>query len=452
MKYLLFFILALTSITGLSQQNLPVLIPFLADQKYGFADETGKPVVAPAFEMAYPFFGTHELSFAVLKAKPYLINRKGKRMMEAVPDYLPDSLNFSMENIYSFRPEKVSTDAYSRSGSKSEFIIFTKPSGTNLLDNLGMFYVVRRNTKVYLTDVKGKLQTIGYDRIRHIVAGEIEYALTEDYTTQKTGLLDSDGNMLLECVYDGISYQGKGIFELTQSGKTYQYRAKYNQLYKPADIPFKETDKNRIISRRDRKFGISDTMKNILLPYVYDRLYPMGQDIYLFRKQDSVGIMSLTGGIIFSLKAKLDEEQLSGSKSYVPFVAYTNRLAFINQGDEWKLVNTNAEILFEGLEYIDIDFQKYAGHIAAVGYKNKTGLINHEGKMLLPVHYDKIYTLPCTRTFVVEENGKYSWLAGENEKIYNDFDDFRYVLPAYLLVRKGDLWYFVNRNGLVFKK
>jgi hypothetical protein len=452
MKNIFVFLFSLISISSLSQQNLPVLIPFLADQKYGFADETGKLVVAPAFELAYPFFDTHELSFAVLKAKPYLINRKGKRMMEAVPDYLPDSLSFSIENLYNFIPENVSTDAYSLDGTAGRFVIFMHSEGKLLIDKLGPYYLVKVDKKVYLADAKGKFQSSGYDRIRHIVAGEIEYALTEDYTTKKTGLLDGDGKMLLECVYDGISYQGKGIFELTQSGKTYQYKAKYNQFYKPADMPVKEPDKNRMISRRDRKFGIADSLKNILLPYVYDRLYPMGQDIYLYRKQDSVGIISLTGGIIFSLKAKLDEGQLSGSKSYVPFVAYTNQLAFINRGDEWKLVNTSGEILIEGLEYIDIDFQKYAGHIAAVGLKNKTGLINHEGKMLLPVHYDKIYTLPCTRTFVVEENGKYSWLAGENDKIYTDFDDFRYVLPAYLLVKKHDSWYFVNRNGLVFKK
>jgi hypothetical protein len=452
MKCLLVFILALTSIVGLSQQNLPVLIPFLADQKYGFADETGKPVISPAFELAYPFFGSHELSFVVLKAKPYLINRKGKRIMDAVPDYLPDSLNLTMEGIYNSMPEKVSTDIYSLDGPAARFVVFTHPAGKHLFDKLGLFYLVRISKKVYLTDVKGKLQTSGYDRIRHIVAGEIEYALTEDYTTKKTGLLDGDGKLLLECVYDGISYQGKGIFELTQSGKTYQYKAKYNQFYKPADMPVKEPDKNRIISRRDRKFGIADSLKNILLPYVYDRLYPMGQDIYLFRKQDSLGIMSLTGGIIFSMKAKLDEEQVSGNKSFVPFVAYTNRLAFINGGDEWKLVSTDGEIILEGLEYVDIDFQKYAGHIAAVGLNNKTGLINNQGKMLLPVRYDKIFALPCTRTFVVEQNGKYSWVAGENEKIYADFDDFRYVLPAYLLVRKNDAWYFVNRNGLEFKK
>jgi hypothetical protein len=448
-KYIILFLFLFGKV--LAQQNLNILVPLLKGDKYGFSDESGKMIISAKYDQAYPFFPTHELSMAIFHGKAIIINRKGKKVIEASSDYIDDN-DINNQQIYKYKPEGIALDEYCLADTCSKLEIFGKPGNTHLIDKIGDLYFVKAQNKVFLIDSKGKKKSKEYDRIRHFVFGEIEYAVSEDHTLNKFGLINDQGEEILECVYDGVNYQGKGGFELKQSGKSYPYKLNYNKEYKPKEIPQKIYDKNRFISRRDGKFGITDSLKNVLLNYEFKKLYPLTLDNYVFWKGDSIGILNIEKGIVILYPLKVKLNGVGSSHDFIPYVPFTDNLAFLNNGEYWILVNTSGQELFNEIEGISVDFQKFAGNIAGICLKGKIGVIDNAGKILIDFKNDNIDFFAENKTFVAQKADSWSWIKADGTIICENIEAFNYVLSNYLLVKKNGKWFFVNSNGKSFVK
>jgi len=450
-KYCL-LITILWSVCGVSQSESEMLIPFLSNQKYGFSDQAGNIVIPPKYDLAYPFYPGHLLSMVVAKSKPFMINRRGKKVRNASSDYIVYNETVDFNQAYKFQPVEVALDSYCLSDSCPEFAIFNKLSNNSLIDKMGDLYFVKSQNKVVLIDSKGKVKTPEFDHIKHYVNPEIEYAITQDDNLKKYGLLNDKGAQILECVYDGIFYKGKGIFELTQSGQSYPYKLQYNSEYKPNELPQREINPNRIISRRDKKFGIADSNKNILLPYEYKKIYPLGDDFYLFWKENYVGIVKPGTGTVIEIMVKASVNGVIGNTDFIPYVPFTKNLAFLNDGEYWQLVNNKGETIVGNIEGIFVDFQKVAGNIAGLIVQGKVGVIDNTGKTILDFNFDKIYCIAYNNTFVAKVGNKWKWIDSTGKIIFDDFEDFKYHIEHYLFVNKFDCWFYVSDKGLVFRK
>jgi hypothetical protein len=444
--YILLFLFG----SAVAQQNQGILVPFFDGQKYGFSDESGNLVIAAKYDKAYPFFIGNELTMAILEGKPVIINRKGKTLIDASTDYLTDN-DLTNNEIFKYMPEGILLDAYCLADTCPGFQILTKPINNRVFDKIGNCYFVKAQNKVFLIDNKGKKKTKEFDRIRHSIGIDIEYCISEDHSLNKVGLINYEGEELLRCVYDDISYQGDGVFELTQSGKTYPYKTKYNTVVIPKDSPQKTLDKNRIISRRDGKFGVSDSLKKILLAYNYNKLYPLMNDNYLFWKDDSIGILNLKTGNLYAHKLKVKLNGITGSVDFVPYVPYTDKLAFLNTGEYWILACIDGRAVIDKIEGINIDFQNFAGNIAGISQNSKIGVIGNKGNVLLNIKYDEILCLGGSNTFVAKEGNSWTWFRADGGIIDKNIDEFKYFLSNYLYVRKGNNWFFVNDKSKTFK-
>jgi len=338
------------------------------------------------------------------------------------------------------------------SDSCPEFEIINSLGNNHLIDKMGNLYFVKEANKVILINSKGKTKSKEFDRIKHYISPEIEYAITEDINLKKFGLLDAKGEQLLECVYDEVIYNGKGIFELRQAGKTYPYKVNYNDKYVPKVLDTREVNKNRIISRHEGKFGVSDSLKNVVLPYRFKKIYPLGEDNYLFWTSDSVGIVRAGSGIIVGNLVKASVNGIIGTSEFVPYIPYTQKLAFLNDGINWHLVSTEGERLVDDIEGIFVDFQKVTNNISGIVLNGKIGVIDNTGKTIIDFKYDEIICLAGNNTFVVKEGNKWNWINSDGRIILYDFEDFKYLINGYLFVKKNGGWFYVNDKGRVFRK
>ena len=226
MNKLITGIFILCSLQAISQKNDQVLVPFLINDKYGFASVDGELIIPAKYESVLPFYTDYELSTVLHKGKPLIINRKGKVVLKGLSDYFRKD---SFENLQLHFPEEPLVFAireYCQLDSCPKFRITEAFDEEKVFDKMNGLYFVSIQQKVFLIDKKGKRKTDYYDRIRHIDYGELEYCITEDQLYKKYGLLDENGEILLQCVYDAINYRGKGVFSIKQNDFEREFKVK----------------------------------------------------------------------------------------------------------------------------------------------------------------------------------------------------------------------------------
>lgn len=120
------------------------------------------------------------------------------------------------------------------------------------------------------------------------------------YQNLNQGLLDRDGNVMIEPVYQSIKIldgdRAKVLphhewFLLTEGNKT-QLTLKAEDL-----IP----TEGKVIYRYSNKFGILDSSLNVVLPAQYDAIKPLQYNYFLARKKNKVGIIDSKNNPVFPL-------------------------------------------------------------------------------------------------------------------------------------------------------
>jgi hypothetical protein len=159
-------------------------------------------------------------------------------------------------------------------------------------------------------------------------------------------------------------------------------------------------------------------------PFFYNR--PIGNE-YIFR--------DTTGKIVKSFNTYINQDSLNSKFRIVPFVGTTKKqadeneeLAFYKrQAQIWPIRDKNKLIFnFRITEYNDTD-TSYTNHL-------KKGLIDLNGKIILPIEYDEIYCY--LEWMIVQKNGKWGLMnyAGdilipiENDSYNNGYNDFTKVI------------------------
>jgi hypothetical protein len=311
---------------------------------------------------------------------------------------------------------------------------------------VGKYYVVNDLKKVFLIDHKGAIQSVKYDRIRHFPYGEIDYCITEDSIKAKKGLLDKNGKELLQCSYDEIVYLGKGIFKVTDNNSSHQFKVILET--KEEETVIDPLLNELQIKRRNGKSGVVDSVENIVLPFEFDRLYPLIDRKYLFVKGYEAGIISFKCEILYT--QKLDSTiELSSDIPPMPYWPFTDSLVFFNINDKWSLVTIDGKVKEPCFSCIYVDNQSLVPDIAGVSINGKAGVVDKNAFLLLPAIYSEIICISDIQSFLVRNDKTWNWLDASGKVIYNDFDQFSYFIPNHLFVFKEKKWYFVNEKGRV---
>ncbi len=428
-----------------SQNKNALLIPYLVNGKYGFANEKVEPIIKAKYSFALPFFADNELSSVIKNKKPYIINRDAQIVIKnASSDFFKSSRITGMNIMPYSSTETIAIDKYCNSKTNDAFFLISAPDKFMLFDKINNLYIVRKNSKVFLVDTKAKIHSKLYDQILHINNNLIEYCITRDFTNNKFGLLNSKAKEVVSCMYDEIVMQSNGQFQLSLSGTQREFRIE-TKNYKPVDLSENIT-RNYKIRVKNRKRGIVDKSGNIVVEYKYYRLYYLNDNKFVFEKNNSAGIMDINEKLYYVQIAH------NPDKKHKTYVKLNQNFVFFYDKDKWKLIDLNGKQTTNSYDGIFFDFQNVMSGATGVVSGNKLGVINNKGKLIIETKCDTIYGLRENASFVIKENGKWNWLDNKGEYIYKNFDNFNYLMKNYLLVFKNGIWFYVNDKGVEFQK
>jgi hypothetical protein len=210
---------------------------------------------------------------------------------------------------------------------------------------------------------------------------------------------------LLECVYDAIIYKGKGVFSIKQGTIVRDFKVKVKE-YTPSGFNNPNEGMYKI-QRKNGKSGVIDSTGKEFISFSYDKLHLLNENKFVFWKGNLVGILDISEKLLFSNELPFSYAGRDQHRGFVAYTVFNKDNVFFNINNQWILANLNGQELgkYIGVSY---DFQKVVDGIAGISNNGKLGVIDKNGSIVLPIQFEQIYCLQADKSFVVNENRKWS--------------------------------------------
>lgn len=177
------------------------------------------------------------------------------------------------------------------------------------------------------------------------------------------GMIDTQGNFLLECLYEDILYDESDTVCVKQNGvwrtvTLNPFSAAARTSYQLADPVFSATG-NHIIASNGNGYGILSTDQLLLTEFKYDLIRDASEGIFVAYYGDFVDLITEDGSIAATIKAD--------------FVgAYSNGVLLCHDDNGFRYINlTGTTVLvpqIKGLTYMDSFYESYAVVRNSTGY------------------------------------------------------------------------------------
>lgn len=276
----------------------------IKDKKYGFINKNGEIIIPLVYEDAFPFYN----GYASIKEndKWNYLNKEGK-------------IIFSDSLIFSYKP---------------------------IIDNKAIFMIsgneVEKRKRMHSEDRNGSQTFAEYlNQIKNIQL--------------KEGLIDINGKVIIEPIYDEISgYFINGFMRVRNNGKA----------------------------------GIINEKGEIVIPIEYDNVLDFKNGMFTAEKSNSWGIIDV------------------GNNTIIPFEYrrirhFENDLALITKKGT-GYINKEKEIVIEPQNSFNLSGDFYNG-LALVKKDKKFGFINKENKIVIPIIYDNALPFKGKKTIVQKD-------------------------------------------------
>ncbi|UOU99441.1 WG repeat-containing protein [Chryseobacterium daecheongense] len=246
----------------------------------------------------------------------------------------------------------------------------------------------------------------------------------------KYGIIKTDGTFKVPLEYDFIDYFDSNHtfseYYNARKGKIYHLfnknLKKIGESYEPVYNNFSNSTPKLVYQNLSRKYGVIDWQGKTLIPFDYDNLEEVEGTSFLWAaKGDLYGLISEQGQI----KIPIQYKTISAIQDKFDDVKDINKLFFIADG---MVIDINNNTVIKGYNSIRPIF--YNHHKLIVSKNKKSGIIDINKKILLPLEYDKISNWveygPENRHFVVK-NGKHGLIESETFRIiippvYDEFE------------------------------
>lgn len=375
------------------------------NEKYGVIDKTGNVIINPEYEMLYipnpskaVFVCYYDYNSGDGEYKTKVFNEKAEQIFTEYEKV--DA--FVFEEPTSKIPFEKSVLEYKKDG-KYGLIDFNGQEITaniyNSIQNLeykeGCF-IVEQEGKFGVINLKGnEIVGISYDKIYADGYYEEE---TKSYNAgfivgQKTdegyryGYINSNGKLLLETKYNEINrvtniIDNKNIYLVTfengKAGLTKNKKTILNNEYE--EIEYNKSN-NLFGIQKASKQGVTNINGKFIVPIEYDSIMFSGNTINAI-KDGQVVVFNTEG-----------EKQENTEYSSVIPTKNENYTITIDEKNKYGVINKNGEILIKNnYQYIEYAFSNYF----IVTNNGKVGIINDEGKAEVDFKYDIIQRIEDT--------------------------------------------------------
>lgn len=251
-------------------------------------------------------------------------------------------------------------------------------------------------------------------------------------TEDKTGVIDKEGNTIIDPVYDDIKIPnpGQAVF-VCYTGDT---------------IKVLNKDKEEILTQYEMVEPIR--FKNIASDLMYEK------SVLKYKENGKYGLIDLKGKKI--TKAIYDE---------LDSLPYKEGELVVKQGDKSGIINIKGKSLVE-TEYDKIEIDRYytdknkyeyAGYIVTKkteeGYRY--GYINNKGKLNVKTEYNELKRITDIEDneniyLVVAENGQYGVIKNDKKIVNNEYQAIRYdSVNKVLVIEKNKKYGIADLEGKV---
>jgi len=274
-----------------------------------------------------------------------------------------------------------------------------------------------------------------------------KYRLLLIKQNKKLGLIDHDGQMVLQPVYDALAFhpgadngnlilltigEKKGLANI--KGKILQVPA-YEQISPIAHGLFLITKQEE----QEKKYGLMDTMgRTVVTPIYSERLqFLYEQKLIKFnegtKSKPKIGLMNLQGKVLINA-------------DYQEFLHFTKQMVVIKKGD--KLGATG----LDGKEIIPIDYEHLftpsASPFIVIEKEKKYGLTDLKGKILIPIKHDVIMPVK-NGTAIISDSDKWSRINLKTMEITPMSYDEIELHTDFLVVTQGSKMGVLDLEGKV---
>lgn len=264
-----------------------------------------------------------------------------------------------------------------------------------VINKLGDFHIPCQYDLLRLPPDKGKIvakkKKWGYINTANIVIIDFifndAYPFFEELAVVKLGkaygVIDGDGKMTIQPIYRMIKQSPNRIFS----------------------------------AEKDKKWGVIDSLGNTIQPFIYDSMTEFSCGVSYVRIGKKHGFINLQGEFVI---------ELTNQQHVYPINLYNNFDSIINfefiailnikgkREYDWSIYSNNGGLIADSLKYRRIN--SFHGDLAAVccdNNKDKWGVINSQGKLIIPCEYDQISSFSCGLAFV--SRGMYcGYIDGDN--------------------------------------
>jgi hypothetical protein len=148
-------------------------------------------------------------------------------------------------------------------------------------------------------------------------------------------------------------------------------------------------EENRFIERREDKFGVTDSLKNVIVPFIYDFIEFKNHRL-IIRKNNLNGLFSLDNKELLPI-----EFEFILPRNNERFILWTKKSIF-------GLSDINGKIIIP-LQYKGVSSTENDDFYITENENNLNSVFNYNGKIIIPEEY-QFYTIDKYRIFATKNN------------------------------------------------
>jgi hypothetical protein len=249
----------------------------------------------------------------------------------------------------------------------------------------------------------------------------------KDDKTNKYGLIDSKGILVIPCQYNDTDYVN-GLAKVQLNKKYGLYTLDNKEVLPIAYEYIFPVKNNSFICVKDKKYGVSNSMGQFIVPLEYEYIDEVQEKYFAIRdSKGNSGILNADGQTIIPVEYKfyrIWKEKIFAAKDGRPMILD------IQNPTEQQAVQADSFII-EDNYYEDWNKQVFTK-------EGRYGAVDINGNIIVPATYDDLKPIYLSGEFIAKQKGKYGIVNAKNEIVQPIiFDSIRLIKENAVLTKKG---------------
>ena len=224
----------------------------------------------------------------------------------------------------------------------------------------------------------------------------------------KKGLINVEGEVVIDAVYDDIAYNGSDSDRIVvKDGNIYYFINSSGYKTKQPDEDYEYIgviSQQRIVAKRGGKFGYLDTDLKEKTEFVYDNATSFYEDVAAVEKDGKWALINRKGE---ELTEYLYDDVAVNSKDYCS----VNQVIWVKQNGSWFLINSEGEVV--GADTYE-DVKAFEGsRFCAVCKNGRWGFADTSGSLQIACEYQDAKSF-LNGVAPVKKNGLWGYIDLEN--------------------------------------